>query len=252
MSTISYKTKQTNYDMWLQYSITSVDCRNGRESVKIRKLIYIQRFGSDIRNEIALVEKKKRGKTYYTATRRIATCTIRKLKMKLADTGVVASEETIQNLKPFYVVYATEREKVLCMCKFCFNTRSLFDALMVHHKENKTVVYTSISKFLMNSCDCDKVENGYLAIKNCCTGKCSSCKIIAIPIEVSITDPEKEVSYYLFESVVNKFICNKTGQEKQSIKCERVNHQGNYKNIFDQIMSISKEYFVPSLPMCKR
>ena len=185
---ISYKTKQNIYDMWLQYSITSVDCRNGSESVKIKKSIYIQRFGSDTRNEIALVEKKKSGKTYYTATRRIATCTIRKLKMKLADTGVVASEGTIQNLKPFYVVYATEREKVLCMCKLCFNTRSLFDALMVHHKENKAVVYTSISKFLMNSCDCYKVENGYWTI-NCCTGKCSSCKIKAMPIEVSITDP---------------------------------------------------------------
>ena len=109
-------------------------------------------------------------------TQRIAVNTVNSLKLKLfEECGIDVSVGTILNLKPFFVVNATEREKVLYMCKLCLNTGSLFNALMEHHKLNTVVVSHSLSEYLMGSSQCERIENGYWHI-NCCIGKCSKCR----------------------------------------------------------------------------
>ena len=57
--TLDIAIRQTIYGKWLEHSITSVDCRNGREAVKIRKSIYHQKYGFQLKHTQPLVEKKK-------------------------------------------------------------------------------------------------------------------------------------------------------------------------------------------------
>ena len=57
---LSVAVKQEIYNKWLEHSIISVDCRNRRESVTIKKCTYQQKFGFDLMNEkYTLREKKK-------------------------------------------------------------------------------------------------------------------------------------------------------------------------------------------------
>ena len=69
------QTMQIISKVWYENSIPSVDCRNGRESVAIRKSLYAQRYHADLYHEQPLIKKKKRSGMNYTSTRRIVTCT---------------------------------------------------------------------------------------------------------------------------------------------------------------------------------
>ena len=102
---------------WYENSIPSVDCRNGRESVSIRKSIYHQRYSKDLQHEQPLLEKKKRNPTYYNSTRRIVTCTSEKIRTILAEKhGLSVASGTVWAYKPFYVTNPSEKEKQLCLC----------------------------------------------------------------------------------------------------------------------------------------
>ena len=102
--------RQKIYDEWLANTIESVDCRSGRQEVSIRKLIYIQKC-DELINTPPLEEKiNKRGTKLFVATRRVTTTTVRH-QLLLEKHSINVSAGTILNLKPFFVTYATEREK---------------------------------------------------------------------------------------------------------------------------------------------
>lgn len=55
------ETKQIIYDEWISNSVPPVDCRNGRECMKIKKNISMQLYNK-LENETPLIEKmNKRG-----------------------------------------------------------------------------------------------------------------------------------------------------------------------------------------------
>ena len=61
-----------------------MDCRNGREFVKLRKMEYLQ-HDDGISNSPPLEEGKKRGTPVYMATRRVVTCTVRKMQQLIKE-----------------------------------------------------------------------------------------------------------------------------------------------------------------------
>ena len=101
---LKLETKQIIYDEWISNSVPPVDCRNDRECMKIKKNISMQIYNK-LENETPLIEKmNKRGILQYTATRRVATCTLRKLQSKSASKyDIEMSIRSVFALKLFYV-----------------------------------------------------------------------------------------------------------------------------------------------------
>ena len=138
----------------------------------VRKSVYKQRFHEDLHHEQPLHEKKKRNTWYYSSTRRIVTCTGRKVVDILQHKmGLTLSMGTVWAYKPFYIANPSEKEKQLCLCKLCLNKRLLFQAL----RKNYSEMGDSLSGYLMGSCDCSKHENGFWKM-SCSKGLCKSCK----------------------------------------------------------------------------
>ena len=52
-----------------------------------------------------------------------------------------------------------QREMSLCLCKLCFNTRLIFDAVMAEEKESGAPIFTSITQFFTNDCQCPISSN---------------------------------------------------------------------------------------------
>ena len=193
-NSISVEDQKKIYKKWHEHSVLSVDRRNGREAVNIRKIRFLQRYGGNLIDEIALDKKKIRGITYFTASRRMATCTVRKMQKKLADEGQIYSYGTILNMKPFFITPQNERETIMCMCKTCLNTRLIFDAVMKHHKMNNVKEHDSLSGYWMGDCGCEKNENGFWRL-SCIDGKCKVCCKKSKPLSEQCMNDEI-VKYY--------------------------------------------------------
>ena len=67
------------------------------------------------------------------------------------------------SLKPFFINYATEREMSLCLCKLCLNTQLIFDAVLAEEKKSGGPIFTSITQFFTNDCQCPVSSNGFLS-----------------------------------------------------------------------------------------
>lgn len=214
---IPLESKQLICDIWFQNSIPSVDCRNGRESVSMRNSIYIRKNMKDINHGQPLIEEKKRGTVRLKSTRRIMTCTLEKIKEVIEESnGLKISIGTIWNYKPFYIVYPTEKERLLCLCKTCLNKRLLFNSLRKNCKE----LGESLTSFLMGLCNCSKESNGFWKLQ-CCLGKCKEC----INCRNEIDKPnfiEIPVSFYLFEETKTIYQSKKSGEWKESKKLKEL------------------------------
>ena len=105
----------------------------------------------------------------------IVTETVCSIHKSLLDKGFNVSLGSVLNLKPFFVMYASEKEMSLCLCKLCLNTKFAFDALMSNTKKDGDESFTSITSFLMDGCSCSKGENGYQKWL-CSIQKCKDCK----------------------------------------------------------------------------
>ena len=206
-------------DTWLENTIPSVDCRNGRESISIRRSAYLQRFPKELSHQQPLLEKKKRNTTYYTSTRRIVTCTHQKVVDLIKEKyGVSLPIGTVWIYKPFYVVYPSEKEKQLCLCTLCLNKRLLFNCL----RNKYPMIGDSLSGFLMGECDCPKHENGFWQLK-CSAGSCSTCKVARKKYKevVGLQEESSKIKFYQFEKTETPYKCKKTGKDKISKKMER-------------------------------
>ena len=152
--------REAVYDIWLENSIPSTNGRNGQSQITISKRKFL--LHADLNNKEVVVEEKinKRGKKAMTANKFIATSIARAIQEKLRFNNIDVSIFSIISLKPFYVNYATKKEMTLCLCKICLNTRLVFEAVMKEEKKQGGVPFSSISKFFMTDCECERSPNG--------------------------------------------------------------------------------------------
>ena len=237
------ETLQIIHDVWNENSIPSVDCRNGRESITIRRSLYLQRYHKDLSHPQPLLDKVKRNTHYFSATRRIVTCTNQKVVDIIKEKhNISLSVGTVWVHKPFYIVHPTEKEKQLCLCKTCYNKRQLFNAL----KKEYPVIGESLSGFLMGKCDCSKDENGFWKLR-CCTGKCSNCaEKKSERIEMPGIDTEtKKIRYHLFEETRTPYVSKKTQQQKISKKIERTPDKHDLpRDVLKALLDKADEYLL--------
>ena len=115
---LSKEERQRIHDKWLSHSNVTVDRRNGRDQVNIKKTEYLKRYG-DIDDSSVTFSKNKRNVEIAKATRHIATKTVREIRSMLDNDGHKVSLGSVFNYRPFYVGVASEREKLECLCKAC-------------------------------------------------------------------------------------------------------------------------------------
>ena len=167
------------------------------------------------------------------STRRIATKTFRELKDLIKSKNNYVSLGTIQNLKPFYVQTATEREKECCLCKFCLNCRLKYKEMIKHLK--KDVEKTdSLSEYFGHGIVCPKGPNGYFQDK-CVSGQCDN-EECSLKVKYSLGDfdvPET-IDYHQFVKEVFEY--TKTKEKKQGSRTVRklfTDDFGQFKENFD-------------------
>ena len=137
------ESKQLIYDTWLTNSNITVDRRNGRDQVLMKKDEFDKRYIELVAKDIEIKETTdKFGIKRMKAPQYIATATVREIKRKLNDKF---SRGTICNYRPFFVGVATEREKLECLCKTYLNPRLLHNALMKEVKAKMECVQTATS-----------------------------------------------------------------------------------------------------------
>ena len=103
------------YDGWHTYSQVTIDHRDGRDQVDMRKDQFMQKLGYLKTPDSVVIEEfhSKRNRDMVRSTRHIATKTFREMKDIIRTKwNINVSLGSITNFKPYYVQTATEREKV--------------------------------------------------------------------------------------------------------------------------------------------
>ena len=240
---ISLAIKQLVIDLFAEHSIPTVDRRNGRDKAKLRSEEYVKLYEDvTIPQDIVIEnERNKRGIEMVTTTKRILTITLRKLLEKIHSAGHKFSLGLLVQMKPFFISYASEKEKILCMCILCLNVREVFNSLMAYLKTvEEESVFSSISQYMMKSCTCTWSEVGYYK-KECCKGKCRDCTIKIPPLPAA-ADKKKVVNYFQFEKVVRIYTSKKDGKKKKSKRCEKIEHLVNIKKLHNLIAKLQVKY----------
>ena len=100
----------------------------------------------------------------YRCPRMLTTMTVSMMQANIEKKlGKSVSRGSIYALKPFFCVEPTDREKSLCLCKICLNTRQIFDAVGGCCKKNTAANFpVSISEYFMANCKCEDKDT-----KNC-------------------------------------------------------------------------------------
>ena len=146
---------QEIYDFWLSKPITSNDSDNNTK--KIPKLNFLRQFKNindpDIQeNEKCLKNGTK--KVICSASKKIYTESIRKLHEEFNETkSAKVSLSVFYNLKPFYRLPPSEKEKQSCLCINCLNPHVLLKPINGYRSSKKLVPHKSLTAYLkqMNS-----------------------------------------------------------------------------------------------------
>ena len=129
--------RQMIHDTWMDNSIPSVDCRNGRQMINMNELNFNKQFGDINIGVSAEIKTNKRGIRQVCVVRRITTCTLRKLQRKIKEKhGLTLPVGTLHQYQPFFMRLPTEKEKEMCLHKYCLNLRLKFNAVMDHSRKN--------------------------------------------------------------------------------------------------------------------
>ena len=138
--------------------IYSVDRRNGRDKVKIRKILYLKKCNDSLKNVEPEVEEitNKRGTTYYAAQHMVSTCTYMciyaNLQQKLlAKYGLHVSFGALYLYKPLFVTYPSEKEKMLCLCIKCLNMQFLLKPINEYLSANGYQQFLSVISPVMDT-----------------------------------------------------------------------------------------------------
>ena len=146
--------------------------------------------------------------------------------------NVSVSLGSAHDIRPFFVVIPSDREKLECLCTTCCNARLTFDAVQRCAKRNNFRLYTSITSYFTGGMECSRDRNGYHAYR-CINGDCDNCRGIIKPQEYLFKSTDT-VSYYQFESVATGRLNSKGKPMK---KTRRNDHScvsaSSCKNNFD-------------------
>lgn len=142
---------QAIYDFWVQNSITSNDSVNSTK--KITKLAYLKQYKKIVDPDVREEEKKRKKSSNVTlivATKRIYTESIRKLHKAYRDChpeyeGV--SLTVFFNLKPFYCLKPSEKEKQSCLCINCLNPHVILNSINKYRNSKKLAPHESLTAY---------------------------------------------------------------------------------------------------------
>ena len=124
---LSFESKQTIYNTWIENCITSTDEWNGRNVVQISKRKYLENVVNfhmnqlDLKNtEISMVKCIILQITWFWHAPR---------KSFWKRVSCLTWKST--SLWPFLITYPTEKKISWCLCKMCLNARLLFEQFKV-------------------------------------------------------------------------------------------------------------------------
>ena len=102
---------------WNLNSIVTVDRRNGRDVISMKKIDFDARFGNlEITSDIVIeCGVSKRGTDVVKTTKRIAMKTVRQINTDLETKEVKVSIGPVMLYKPFYIGNPSERERHACV-----------------------------------------------------------------------------------------------------------------------------------------
>ena len=237
------ETRQAIFDQWNEFSIITVDRRNGRDQVAIPKLDFIRNFNDITLPDDIKIESivNKGGQKMYRSTRYIATKTGHQIRNKLLQGGLNVSYGTVLKYKPFYVQKGCEREKQSCLCKFCLNLRLRYNELLknLKYKEKRE---DSMTKYFSNGCKCQPSENGSLQLE-CINGNCSECKLSSLFAEDDFKDTQANVHFHQF--VVQEYTYkSKSGEQKTGKRTVRKEFEEKFSEFKENIDKKGPSYLV--------
>ena len=90
----------------------------------------------------------------------------------------------------------------LCLCKLCLNTQLIFDAVLAEEKKSCGPIFTSITQFFTNDCQCPVSSNGFLSW-SCVNGECKEYKS---SVHNFITADANLVRYSQFEQTETPYL----------------------------------------------
>ena len=110
-SELPLEVRQAIYDTWVENSISSTDCRNGRNVINIRKRKYFSLYRD--------IEKNIRGHAQFQANRMILTCTVLNIQNKFTESGVKVSLGKVMSFNHFSL-HIPQKKKSLYVCVSLF------------------------------------------------------------------------------------------------------------------------------------
>lgn len=244
---LSFDIKSLIFSTWNRNSIVTVDRRDGRDVVTIRKdnfdSIYTDLV---IPNDIVFEEAvSKRGISIVKTTKRIATKTVRQIKNELKTKHEVdLAIGSIVKFKPFYITSPSEREKESCLCKFCLNIRLRFTVYMRALKDQNKAIPSLSDFFAYNSGNCDLDINGFHKLK-CISGTCDDCSLIK-PFTLDDFDSSivnGTLTFYQFVIDDYKYV-NKKGDSMQGKRTVRKNVTEEFQILEDNLYSKRLPYLL--------
>ena len=125
---ISLGTKQAVINAISFDSIPTVDGCNGRYKAKLWSNRFSKFYGNiTFPNNVVMKKKqKKQGIEMVSTTKRFLPVTIPEMLHKTSNDGSKLSLSALVQMKPFFILYPTEKKKIICICMLCFFVREIF------------------------------------------------------------------------------------------------------------------------------
>ena len=77
-------------------------------------------------NVVMKKKQKKQGIEMLSTTKRFLPVTIPEMLHKTSNDGSKLSLSALVQMKPFFILYPTEKKKIICICIVCFFVREIF------------------------------------------------------------------------------------------------------------------------------
>ena len=222
------------YNFWKANSQASVCCSNNSHLVKISKENMTLNT-KDIQDDSIKQIETKRGPKLQ-AHRKITM-----KSFKLLHESYQGLYQILRKLKPFYVSRPTEKETELCLCAKSLNLHSLFKTLS---NIKNLELPSSLSDYPSKDMVCGKENETKYYKLDCILGKCDTkCQITDIlkDLHPKITNIDKLLNYYMFESVETQYY-NKKGQLQSYSRTARVDKRETIRFIAEKLQACVKDY----------
>ena len=232
--------RQQMYDFWKRHSVLSNDRRNARHVIKI-KPNKLENVVADL-TDSQVTECNTKGGKSLKAQKHIYTLTVREMfeKFQREYPGVCASSSVFYRCKPFYIQPATTREMEGCLCQKCLNPHALYNTL----RRNIKGLPMSLSDYLTTFFSCEKDRDLNFPKDDCINGCCKNNCTIMNDSESDEINWDKRVSYYQFQSVIEKYK-DLQGTEKFYKTIARVDVQDvSLRDVYQLLMDCSKDYLL--------